>query len=316
VTPPVGSPPAATTLPAPNATASDVPLLNSTQMAQFTAKGFLRFDAVVPAEVNALCIEEMVAEVAARRDGVPSALGTGNAAGIPLARCFLEADGIRSVLDLPLVRGLIASLAGPDPIYDHHAVHVRNPGEPAQELHADAIIDTRLRFDIQLMYYPHDVDADMGGTLIVPGSHLRRVNEHDISRYQNLLGQLNFFGPAGTIMVLHHGIWHCGRRNKQSAPRYMFKLRLNPAGEQVRCWDTSDLADDGVRHQVLEVLRTREPWYEASTGRLDLVNRAALWRYLSGRADFDLDYWFGRLANAARPALLDRLPGSNGHLAG
>ena len=53
---------------APGAEAGDMPLLDSTQMALFAAKGFLRFDAVVPEEVNALCIEEMVAEVAARQD--------------------------------------------------------------------------------------------------------------------------------------------------------------------------------------------------------------------------------------------------------
>jgi Phytanoyl-CoA dioxygenase (PhyH) len=316
VTPPAGPRSPASTRSASSDEVGDLLLLNSTQMALFAAKGFLRFDAVVPDELNAICTEEILAQVRAKQQGVPSALEAGNDAGSPLARCFPEAKGIRSVLDLPSVRGIITSLVGRDPIYDHHAVHVRYPGEPAQEMHADAIIDTRLRFDIQLMYYPHDVGADMGGTLIVPGSHLRRVNEHDISRYQNLAGQFTFVGPAGSILVLHHGIWHCGRRNRQSVPRYMFKLRLNPGGEQVRCWDTGDLADEAVRRQVLEVLRTREPWYEASTGRLDLVNRAALWRYLSGQADFDLDYWFGRLENAARPALLDRLPGSNGHVDG
>ncbi len=300
---------------APRPAVGEVPLLDSTQMALFAAKGFLRFDAAVPPEINAMCTAEILADVAAKRDGGPSKLAAGNGAGIPLARCFADAGGMRSMLALPLVRGIITSLVGPGPIYDHHAVHVRYPSEPAQELHADAIIDTRLRFDIQLMYYPHDVHPDMGGTLIVPGSHLRRVNEHDISRYQNLLGQFTFFGPAGSILVLHHGIWHCGRRNKQSVPRYMFKLRLNPVDEQVRCWDTSDLADEAVRRQVLAVLREREPWYEASTGRLDLVNRAALWRYLSGQADFDLDYWFGRLENAARPSLLEKLPGSNGQMA-
>jgi Phytanoyl-CoA dioxygenase (PhyH) len=314
VTPPISPTSPVGAIPAPGAEAGDARLLDSTQMALFTAKGFLRFDAVVPAEINAQCIEEMVAEADARRGGARSLLEAGNVAGSPLAGCFKDAIGIRSMLGLPVIRGLITSLVGPDPLYDHHAVHVRYPDEPSQELHADAIIDTRLRFDVQLMYYPHDVGPDMGGTLIVPGSHLRRVNEHDISRYQNLAGQFTFFGPAGSILALHHGIWHCGRRNKQSVPRYMFKLRLNPVSEQVRCWDTSDLADEAVRRQVLEVLRTREPWYEASTGRLDLVNRAALWRHLSGQPDFDLDYWFGRLENAARPALLEKLPGSNGHV--
>jgi hypothetical protein len=293
----------------PGALADDAVLLGSREMAEFVAKGFLRFDAVVPDEINRACLEELRSKATAAKTGGRAPLDAGNEVGLPLSRCFPEAPGIRSMLDLPVVRGVIASLAGPDPLYDHHAVHVRYPGEPAQELHADAIIDTRLRFDIQLMYFPHDVPADMGGTLLVPGSHLRRVNEHDIARYQNLLGQLNYFGPAGSVLVLHHGLWHCGRRNRRDAPRHMFKIRLNPAADQVCQWAAADLTDEAVRRQVVDVLRAKEPWYEAATGRLELVNRIVLWRYLSGEADFDLDRWMGRLENAARPGLLEALPG-------
>jgi hypothetical protein len=42
----------------------------------------------------------------------------------------------------------------------------------------------------------------MGGTLIVPGSHLRRTNESDTGRYQNLLGQIRLTCPAGTVVLL------------------------------------------------------------------------------------------------------------------
>jgi hypothetical protein len=284
-------------------------LLGSEQIAEFVANGFLRFDALVPGELNRACLEEMVAADAADRAGEQPALGTGNRAGLALAQCFRESAAIRGLLALPRVRGIITSLLGPDPVYDHHAVHVRLPGEPSQQLHADAIIDTRLNFDIQLMYFPHDVPADMGGTLLVPGSHLRRVNEHDIARYQNLLGQITYFGPAGSLLVLHHGLWHCGRRNSRESARYMFKLRLNPATDQVRRWAVEDLDDDSVRRAVDAILRTRQPWYEASTGRLELVNRVALWRHLTGMPGFDLDYWVGRLENGAAPPLLDALPG-------
>jgi hypothetical protein len=284
-------------------------LLGSEQMAEFVANGFLRFDALVPGELNKACLEEMIAADTADHAGVRPALDAGNRAGLALARCFAGAPAIRSLLALPKVRGIITSLLGPDPVYDHHAVHVRLPGELAQQLHADAIIDTRLSFDIQLMYFPHDVPADMGGTLLIPGSHLRRVNEHDIARYQNLLGQISYYGPAGSVLVLHHGLWHCGRRNSRESARYMFKLRLNPATDQVRRWAADDLADDSVRLAVRSILRARQPWYEDSTGRLELVNRIALWRHLAGTPGFDLDYWVGRLENGAAPSLLGALPG-------
>jgi hypothetical protein len=291
------------------AEAAEAELLGSEQVAEFVANGFLRFDALVPDELNKACLEELAAADAADRAGREPALDAGSSAGLALAQCFAKAPAIRSLLGLPRVRGIIASLLGPDPIYDHHAVHVRLPGEHSQQLHADAIIDTRLSFDIQLMYFPHDVPADMGGTLLVPGSHLRRVNEHDIARYQNLLGQITYFGPAGSVLVLHHGLWHCGRRNSRPQARYMFKLRLNPATDQVRRWAAEDLADDSVRRAVRTILRARQPWYEASTGRLELVNRIGLWRHLTGMPAFDLDYWMGRLENGVAPSLLDVLPG-------
>ena len=54
------------------------------------------------------------------------------------------------------------------------------------------------------------------------------VNEMDVAAYQNMRGQIPMVCKAGAILVLHHGIWHCGRQNKTDRRRYMFKLRLNP----------------------------------------------------------------------------------------
>ena len=82
---------------------------------------------------------------------------------------------------MPEVRGIIQSLVGCEPLYDHHAVHTVEGGkEKAQHWHADAIIDTRMHFDVQLFYYPHDTPREMGGTMFLPGSQFRRINESDI----------------------------------------------------------------------------------------------------------------------------------------
>ncbi len=284
-------------------------LLDSVSVARFAAHGFLRFDGVVPPALNEAGLEELRGATSpGPGSGARTRYGDGRTT---LSQSLQQFPGIRQVFDLPVVAGAIESLLGPDPIFDHYALHVRYPGEPSQQLHADAIIDTRLGFDIQLMYFPQEVTAEMGGTLIVPGSHLRRVNEHDISRYQNLRGQLRYAGPAGSVVVLHHGIWHCGRRNRLDTPRYMFKLRLNVAGSQVRRWAAGDLEDEAVRREVVATLRASEPWQEWSTRRLDLVNRIALWRYLAGEPDFDFDRWYARLENAARPSLIERLPGAS-----
>jgi hypothetical protein len=258
-------------------------LLTTVQMAQFVATGSLRMDAVVPDEMNRRAIEVLEA-------GIPA-----DPYGTPLAAAFAGCEFVQELLDLPAVAGAIHSLVGPEPTVDHHAVHIREArcGE-AQNLHADAIIDVRPdAFDVQLMYYPQDVTLEMGGTLSVPGSHLRRINETDIGRYQNLLGQTRLVCPAGTVVFLHHGIWHGGRRNDSDVDRYMFKIRFNPTVRQVRLWNTDDLHDAAVAREL-----DREfPWHEYATGRLERYNRIKLWQSLIGDDTYDPEYWVTRVSN-------------------
>jgi hypothetical protein len=292
-------------------TASDRPpiessLLTTEQIAEFVSRGFLRFDGLIDAGTNELALAELKA--ASRSGPSPGFSASRYTPGIRLGDCFTQSAGVGGMLRSPAVTGVITSLVGADPSYDHHAVHVRPPGVPSQPLHGDAIIDTRAAFDIQLMYYPQDVTVAGGGTLLVPGSHFRQINEQDIARYQNLAGQICLECPAGTVLVLHHGLWHCGRRNHTDDVRYMFKVRLNTRREQVRLWDTSDVDDPIVQARVRTTLSTKEPWYEGATARLEQVQRNALYRRLSGDPTFEVEYWLGRLGHQADPRLRDLLP--------
>ena len=275
-------------------------LLSTEQVAQFVARGFLIFEGLVPDDLNAAVATELADEQSSLRRRYPQ--------GSALDECFQEFPGVRRVIGFPAVKGVIESLVGARPIYDHHAVHGRKPGDPSQDLHADAIIDLRAAYDIQLMYYPEAVGPGSGGTLLVPGSHLRRINETDIGRYQDFVGQVPLTCPAGTIAVLHHGLWHCGRHNRTDRMRYMFKLRLGARVPQVRLWDTSDLEDNDVAARVEHLLSTPEPWYESATARLEQVQRAALWRRLTGDPTFQVEYWLGRLENQGSPRLGDLVP--------
>jgi hypothetical protein len=267
-------------------------LLTSVQMAHFVAHGSLRMDAVVPDEMNQQAIEVLKAGVPA----VPY--------GTPLSETFEDGSFVDRLVKLPEIAGAIHSLVGPEPTVDHHAVHIRKAHEgEAQNLHGDAIIDVRPdAFDMQLMYYPQEVTLEMGGTLSVPGSHLRRTNETDTGRYQNLRGQTRLTCPAGTVVFLHHGIWHGGRRNDSDIDRYMFKIRFNPTVRQVRLWNTEDLYDDAVAAE----LNTSFPWYESATGRLEIYNRVKLWQALSGDDTFDPDYWVTRVSNRPRRVVAQR----------
>ena len=256
-------------------------LLNSKQMAQFTADGFLRFDELVPAELNQAVYQEIT------NNAVPRP-----AAGRPISEAWPD-SAAGQVFRLPQVQGIMHSLVGPDPLYDHHAVHTVGPHhQQGQIWHADAIIDTRMHFDIQFMYFCHDTPREMGGTMLLPGSQYRRISESDIGRYQNFLGQTPTICKAGTMVVLHHGMWHCAQPNRTEQMRYMFKLRLNPTVRQLRLWDTADLEDPAIPG----ILSTNHRWY-GNEVRLEIVNRIKFWRFLIGDEKFDVHYWLSRLEN-------------------
>lgn len=275
-------------------------LLTTNQMAEFVARGFLRFDELVPDEINQAVMREI------DEGGIEAA-----PAGTPLSRCYPPPSAIGRMLRMNEIEGIIHSLVGPDPLFDHHAVHVRQPNEDsAQGMHGDSIIDTRMAFDVQLMYFPHDVPLEMGGTLLVPGSQYRRINEMDIARYQNFAGQIPMVCKAGSVLALHHGIWHCGRQNKTDRMRYMFKVRLNPRVRQLRLWNTDDLPaagtnqhkaiftkDTNAQLDVQTILGRGEPWFEDASGRLEIVNRIKMWRHITGDDTFDVHYWLTRLEN-------------------
>lgn len=274
-------------------------LLNSSQMAEFVARGFLRFDELVPDDIN----QEVM--TAFDKGSIKS-----QQAGTPLSQCYPDPSPIGRLIRMPEIQGIIHSLVGPDPLFDHHAIHVRQPNEgKAQGLHGDSIIDTRMHFDIQLMYFPHDVPLEMGGTLLLPGSHFRRINTADVARYQNFVGQIPMVCKAGSILALHHGIWHCGRQNQTDRIRYMYKIRLNPTVRQLKLWNADDLDETTGEHKVIfggadrsrvdiqSILGKSEPWFEGGDGRLEIVNRIKLWRFLTGDDNFDVHYWLTRLEN-------------------
>lgn len=308
---------------------SDAIRLTTAQMAEFAARGVLRFDGVVPEAINEQFCAELEAcltperlRAQARHDpaAVYGALLEHEALpfvdpGTPWRSAFARGTALGDLLRLPLVAGAVESLVGPAAVVDHHFLHVMFPPPPgrpdvAQHYHQDSTIDPRKAFDVQIMYYPHAVTATMGGTRYLPGSHLRIVSESAIARYQNLRGQQHVVCAPGTLLFLHHGLWHGGGANRGDQHRYMWKLRLAPREPQVRLWDTRDLAADSNRQQpifwsdpaaardpVQARLTTPEPWFEADVERLEFINRARFWRRLSGDDNFDADYWLTRLEN-------------------
>ena len=258
-------------------------LLTTVQMANFASDGFLRFDEIVPDEMNKAAMEEIT------NGKFPMG---GGYRGTPFNDLWLDSV-FGKIFRLPKIQGIIHSLVGPAPRYDHHAVH-RVPRDSArgQIWHADAIIDTRTTFDIQLFYYPHDTPREMGGTMFLPGSQFRRINETDIARYHNFVNQMPVVCKAGTILVGHHGMWHCAQPNHTDTMRYMIKLRLNPMVRQQRLWNTDDIDNN----EVHGILNKSHGWY-GNEVRIEAVQRIKFWRHLTGNESYDNSLWLGRLEN-------------------
>jgi phytanoyl-CoA dioxygenase PhyH len=271
-------------------------LLSSKEVATFVAHGFLRFDGIVPGPLCEAALVELASGGPSSPYGASAASPEARWPGRPLHELWRDSPALGPVLRLPRVAGAIDSLLGTGALYDHHYAHVIAPGQAwSQPWHADAILDTRpLAFDIQLLFFFHDTPREMGGTMLLPGSHLRRVNESDVGRYQNFRGQLASVCDAGTLIICHHGLWHCGQPNRTSRPRTMFKLRLGPASRPLRTWDLADLDDPAV----IDILRHEHPW-TGSESRLEIVNRLKLWRHLTANPTFDIDHWLTRMTDRA-----------------
>jgi hypothetical protein len=260
-------------------------LLTSEQMAQFADAGFLRFDSIIPEE---LC-RRFQAECDAERYGHST---PNDQLHQPLERMLDGAwrgAALSEILALPAVAGIVRSLVGADPLYDHHVNHtvqsdnpIRRPG--GHWFHQDHVVDVRpYTFDAVLSIFPHAISKEMGGTTFIPGSHFRRPHDNNHYRYQHINGSVQAVCPAGTIFVWHGALWHSGRPNRSGLPRTMFKLRLNPTAPQVRLWDTSDLAGFDPH----PIFRRGHPWM--SNFLLEYAHRARFWRYLTADDSYDYD---------------------------
>lgn len=245
-------------------------LLTAQQMARFVTDGYLQLDELVPREYNEAALEDE------RR---------WDKAGY---KFWSASDHMRAVFELPQVKGAVQSFVGVQPTYDHSFLHVVRPRHlKGQEWHADSIIDVRpWAFDIQAFYFTHDAPREMGPTLVLPGSHLRKVNTASIGRYKNIVGQRQLAAKAGTIVFMHHGIWHCAQPNFTNQTRYVFKLRLRPSQEQRNLFNTEGYNDP----EVEQVINAGYYAWQGNEARLDHVQRAKLWRYVTGDDKVDVSF--------------------------
>ena len=237
-------------------------LLSDEQVREFIANGFVRLTPDVPLalhdEIDAALrrmMEEETKYGAAFLAHIPEAqrerwrLGTVPRHGNDILAQIPE---MRLVLDCPVVRGAVASIAGPDYfLHPHRAVHSSAPVEPVEEVgalpnmdephyaaanaprmgkgsransawHRDAhspLARARHHLPRYLIgyYFPHETPVAMGPTRIQAGSHF----------YANPVapsGVVLEDVPAGAFFLLHYDIVHAGFPNRTDETRYLVKF--------------------------------------------------------------------------------------------
>jgi hypothetical protein len=195
---------------------------------------------------------------------------------------------LRRIVMLPWIGGAIRSFIGPETVYDHSFVHVVPAHYPrAQNWHADSVIDTRdLGFDLQVFYYPQATTREMGATLVLPGSHLRRAKNGALGVYRNIVGQRRLACEAGTVVLMHQGIWHCAQPNQTDTTRYMFKIRLRPGANQRGLFATAGHDSPDVVSRIYD----GDHAFAGAELHIEHIQRARLWRYLVGDDSVDVSY--------------------------
>ena len=204
-------------------------LLEDEQVRSFVANGFLRLAPDVSpslhAEVDALL-----------RDAVENEGWYGN-------NILARVPKLHDVIECPVVRGALESLAGPGYcLHPHRAVHSSTPvenGAPAPPPEADAprmgkgsVAGSGWHQDAQSplararhhtprfligFYFPHETPVAMGPTRMQGGSHLYA---HPVEPHGVVLERV----PAGAFYLLHFDMVHAGFPNRTDRTRYMVKF--------------------------------------------------------------------------------------------
>ncbi|MDP6360122.1 MAG: phytanoyl-CoA dioxygenase family protein [Planctomycetota bacterium] len=184
-------------------------LLSDDEIARFIANGYHLVEPDFPDGFN-----ESVCEAIDRLEGN---CGNGILDAVPQ---------LYDVYEHPTVRGVLASILGDGYVMNgHRHLHTNAPGSNSQGWHQDG---TNVRhhqvWTVLAMYYPHDVSAEMGPTVIMPGTHLRNAPTDRLQTYANLKGQVFLTVKAGTVAIAHYDLWHAATLNRSARPRYMLKF--------------------------------------------------------------------------------------------
>lgn len=261
------------------ATAAPPALLDDRAVTGFIVRGYLLLQLDLPAGVNE--------RIAAALDGMRSNPGDAITDAVP---------ELRAVLQHPLVRGAMISLAGRDyRVMEHRHWHCKEPGSPSMPWHQDGKNARGAGLDRFLgLYYPADVTGDMGPTIVVPGTHFRNAPTDRMRTYTNIRGQVPLVVRAGAFAITHYDLWHGTAANRSPRRRHMIKFLFNRTQRNAQpTWDhdpdaMSGSGDWNLRAESarpVDQLRFANPLNVSQTDHYkEVAKRHAVWAELTGVA--------------------------------
>ena len=250
-------------------------LLDDAAVARFVVEGYTLVETDFPPEFHrAVCrrIEEV--------------LRGGNPGNEILARV----PELQAVYDHPAVRGALVSLLGPEmAMHAHRHCHALPPGHGGQQWHQDDVNRRHHRiWRVLAMYYPQDVTAEMGPTMILPGTQYRNAPTARMASYGVFDSQVALSVKAGTVAITHYDLWHRATPNRSDRTRYMLKFlfdrtrkpegpswRADPERKEqtltdfIRVWPPLDNQTDCYKHRLIWMDVWK--WLYGEEGREDTI---------------------------------------------
>ncbi|MBN4073943.1 phytanoyl-CoA dioxygenase family protein [bacterium AH-315-E10] len=179
-----------------------------------------------------------------------------------------EISELQEIMTHPKLTGPLRSILGDAFEFNaHRHWHCKKPGAGYMHWHQDSVNnrDHSIKRCLAL-YYPEDVTADMGPTMIVPGTHYRNAPTDRMAHYYNIIGQIPLIVKAGTIAITHYDLWHGTAPNTSDKKRHMMKFLVNrtasnstPTWNHDPAWDDNDLDWNHEKKSVKQVLTFSNP---------------------------------------------------------
>lgn len=260
------------------ATAESRILLTDEQLVDFVINGYTIVETDLGDEFNRNIFDQL--------EALPDNPGDAILEAIP---------ALNDVYAHPKVSGALASVLGPDySMYQHRHCHRNMPGTPSQMWHLDGGAGASERNPehvraVLAMYYPQDVESNMGPTALIPGTHLFPSSADRMASYGNFKNQVVATVRAGSVLIVHYDIWHAGTANTSSNVRYMIKFLFNRMSESTEpSWDHVPEAAVALAPR-LQTAKAAPVTRELAA--LEKTRRIAMWNNLAGNTTFPDEYF-------------------------